>query len=682
MSFCVFVFLLSVFGTAYAEEKDLSTEEDLSMAFGNENMQSIASGRPLPQNLSPSVTSVITSKEIEEIGARRITDVLEYLPGVHVNYARNGTNTIGFRGISSESNAQVLTLVNGVPMRDFEFGGKPLDWNFPVKNISHIEVIRGPGSMMYGGDASSGVINIVTKTGKELKGGQVGSFIGNENTYEGWGQYGNTSGDYEYAFSAQGGTTSGYKGQVNHDAQSNYDALFGTHASEAPGFTNYGRSDLDLRVDLAYKNKLRFRAGYQEFNNVQTGLGAALALDNTGNSFDHFFNSDLSYDDMIGKDLKNKTTFYFTRMQSGEMENILPPGAFGGALPNGMSGLINGTENTVGVMSQFNYSGFSKHVLTYGVGGYRNWVSQESNLSNYILRPNFVVQTPFTNISSWTNDPFHSNVSRDNLYTLLQDEWNFHPDWYLTTGLRYDYYLNKNAGYSPRVALVWNTTLSLTTKLTYSRAFRPPSYYEQNSPLIAGQTIKPETVDTVEFQIENKWTPNFSTSTNVYWYSYNDLITISQVINGSTVSGSVNNPNISGEGFEAEAKYKFSTSLSGTLNYSHVIVPREPYTGYMPTDMLKGLLNWNINNNWSAGTQIDWIGERAKLSTDPRSPLGGYFVWGLTMTSRIAKPIDIVFRVNNLLNENTKEPTLNSTAMPSDVSIMGRTFLGQIKYSF
>ena len=119
------------------------------------------SGSSYPAKPQPSVTSVITSKDIDRIGARRLLDVLEYLPGVHVSSARSGNSVIGFRGIYSETNAQILILINGIPQRNTAIGGKPLDWTMPVKNISQIEVIRGPGSMLYGIDATTGVINVV-----------------------------------------------------------------------------------------------------------------------------------------------------------------------------------------------------------------------------------------------------------------------------------------------------------------------------------------------------------------------------------------------------------------------------------------------------------------------------------------------------------------------------------------
>ncbi|WP_331001676.1 TonB-dependent receptor [Methylicorpusculum oleiharenae] len=399
------------------------TEDDLMLIHGSDQMQSIASGRPLPQSLSPSVTSVMTAKDIERIGARRLTDVLEYLPGVHVSNARNGVNVIGFRGVYSETNAQVLILINGVPVRNTLFGGKPYEWNLPVKNISHIEVIRGPGSMLYGGDATTGVINIILKTGKELKGGDAGGFFGNQDTYEGWAEYGDESGDIEYSLAIQGGSTNGYEGRVNQDAQTVLDNQFGTNVSNAPGFTNNGRGDIDARLDVAYKDMIRLRAGYQGFRHVETGIGAAYALDDTGGTNNDIYNLDLSLNNEITDTVTNKTTFYFLGQNPSTVTNLLPAGTFGGLLPSGARNSVSGFQGTTGLTTQINYVGIKKHTITGGTGLIYNW-NDGTNKINYIITPTFVQQIPLTEVSAFGRDPLLASKERTNYYALIQDEWN------------------------------------------------------------------------------------------------------------------------------------------------------------------------------------------------------------------------------------------------------------------
>jgi outer membrane receptor for ferrienterochelin and colicin len=295
--------ILVLIQAAHAENSEFDGLED---TYGNEKMLSIATGHPIQQNLSPSVTSIMTSHDIEQIGARRLQDVLEYLPGVHVSTARSGNTVIGFRGIYSETNSQVLLLINGIPLRNTAIGGKPSNWTMPVKNISHIEVIRGPGSMLYGGDATTGVINVVLKSGKELSGVYTGAFIGSQDTYEGWAQYGQKTENWEYSFSAQGGTSDGSRKLIEQDGQSFLDHLFGTQVSNAPGLTNFGRNDVDARIDIAYKDWLRLRTGYQGFHDVQTGEGGALALDNQGITNENIYNLDLSIKPIATDDLGSR----------------------------------------------------------------------------------------------------------------------------------------------------------------------------------------------------------------------------------------------------------------------------------------------------------------------------------------------------------------------------------------
>jgi iron complex outermembrane receptor protein len=274
-----------------------------------------------------------------------------------------------------------------------------------------------------------------------------------------------------------------------------------------------------------------------------------------------------------------------------------------------------------------------------------------------------------------------ASKERTNYYALIQDEWNFAPDWYLTTGFRYDYYSDVSPGYSPRIALVWNVNLNLTTKLLYSRAFRPPSFLEKNLPLIPGTTVKPETVNTVEFQVENKWSSDLMTSANVYWFKQENLIASTNSTSVTPV-GFRNSAPIDGIGFETETKYKLSSDVDFAVSYSYHGLPSTSYTGLMPEHMAKGLINWDITDSWAVGTQLNWIGERKRPSDDPRGNLAGYFTAGLTLSTKVAKPLEFTFRVNNIFNSTLKEPTLNPILFPGDEAILGRTVLGQVKVTF
>lgn len=115
----------------------------------------------------------------------------------------------------------------------------------PVENISRIEVIRGPGSAIYGADAFAGTINIITKNSTEIDGLEIGASAGSFDEYRGWIQYGGSKASWDMAFSAQVLDTYGQHENVNSDFQTTLDNLTGTSASLAPGNINLGRRALD-----------------------------------------------------------------------------------------------------------------------------------------------------------------------------------------------------------------------------------------------------------------------------------------------------------------------------------------------------------------------------------------------------------------------------------------------------
>jgi len=115
---------------------------------------------------APGVISVVTADEIERYGARTLLDVLDFVTGTTTT--QNiifPTKMQGIRGDDSERSNHQLLLINGRPARRSLDGGfsYPLLMAFPVDTIERVEVIRGPGSVLYGSTAYQGVVNVITK---------------------------------------------------------------------------------------------------------------------------------------------------------------------------------------------------------------------------------------------------------------------------------------------------------------------------------------------------------------------------------------------------------------------------------------------------------------------------------------------------------------------------------------
>ena len=189
--------ILFFFFAKYSFAQDVNTEEsDLAAIYGDSDFVSIATGSSQPIARAPAVATVITAAQIKEIGATDLDQILEIVPGLHVAKFFQGYQPIyTIRGIYSDTNPQVLMLINGISITNLYLGNRSQVWGgMPVNDISRIEVIRGPGSALYGADAYAGVINIITKDATEIQGTELGARLGSYNSREVWllhgGKYG------------------------------------------------------------------------------------------------------------------------------------------------------------------------------------------------------------------------------------------------------------------------------------------------------------------------------------------------------------------------------------------------------------------------------------------------------------------------------------------------------------
>ena len=111
-----------------------------------------------------SSVSVIRGSEIEHSDAKSVPDLLRDLEGVYI-YDSSGVGTTGrinMRGFWGDMSTHQLILIDGIPQNKGK--DKLVDWDLiPLDNIERIEVVRGPVSALYGDNAMSGVINIITK---------------------------------------------------------------------------------------------------------------------------------------------------------------------------------------------------------------------------------------------------------------------------------------------------------------------------------------------------------------------------------------------------------------------------------------------------------------------------------------------------------------------------------------
>jgi outer membrane cobalamin receptor len=129
----------------------------------------VASIKPLSGRESPSIVSLITEEEIKSAGARDLMDVLGMVPGFDFAMDVEGVVGLGMRGNWAHE-GKILLLVDGQEMNEALFGTTQYGNHLPVDQIRRVEIIRGPGSAIYGGYAEYGVINIITHEGDDING--------------------------------------------------------------------------------------------------------------------------------------------------------------------------------------------------------------------------------------------------------------------------------------------------------------------------------------------------------------------------------------------------------------------------------------------------------------------------------------------------------------------------------
>ena len=138
---------------------------------------------------APLPVTLITEEMIRDCGARDLRELLtNYVPGMVA--AENKEPTVVMRGLLSEAQEKILVMLNGHRLNDYSTNVGRLDYQMSLAKVKRIEVVRGPASSLYGGSAFAGVVNIITKTGADIDGLQVGAAAGNRGQLRGQALFG------------------------------------------------------------------------------------------------------------------------------------------------------------------------------------------------------------------------------------------------------------------------------------------------------------------------------------------------------------------------------------------------------------------------------------------------------------------------------------------------------------
>jgi outer membrane receptor for ferrienterochelin and colicins len=669
----------------------------LEQSFGGQPTVTIATGAGLPLRRAPAVATVITAQDIAAMGATDLDEALEAVPGLHVSRNTQGdTPQYVIRGLHLGFNPEVLLLVNGVPYTTAYLGNRGHVWGgFPVEQISRIEVIRGPGSALYGAEAFAGVINIITRTLADGEGTQIGFRGGSFNTSNAWVNHSTQWGPVVMSTFLRLGSTHGPSRTVTADAQTGWDQLFGTRASHAPGPTNHGRDVIDGHMDLSL-DAWRLRLAARERDRAGSGTGVASALDPTGQNYSQTYTADLSYERPQLAPNWGLSVQANWRQYKEFSDITLYPAGFSGfyndPFQDGVIGNPAKWERHTRLSATLTYSGWRDHRTVLGLGTaleslYR--VQETKNFNPDFSRIGTGSRADVIDVS--TTLPFLKPRGRHKHHVYVQDEWQLGQDWALTTGLRHDQDSDFGGTTHPRMALVWEAAYNVTAKLLYGTAFRSPSFvelYAINNPVAQGNAdLRPERMRTLEaavsWQVNSRW----QLSGNVYHYVASDIIRLRQL-------RYTNTGELTGNGLELESAWQVTPTwrLSGNHSIQRTIdesTGRDAGMGSHHQTYLRS--DWQVSRGWSLHAQVNHVGPTLRTPGDTRDPLKGNTTVDLTAQQGAQQSKGWAFTgsIRNLFNADVREPSPDDhsagqpfISLPGDLPRPGRSFYLQARRSF
>lgn len=684
--------------TANAQTVLAQAEEDFALLYGDEEMISIATGNKKPLHLAPSVASVITADDLSRMGITTLDEALALVPGLHVSRDSLRLNAVySIRGIHTAENPHVLLLMNGIPVINTASGGRPPSFRLPVANISRIEVIRGPGSAIFGADAFAGVINVITKEPGEIKNGVAGVRAGSFNSREGWVQQGANLSRWQSAVSLELSKSDGDDGRIVSP-----DALGRT----APLDSEYDiyNLNLDLRRD-------HWSLWFNSWANRDAGLGAGAAriIDPVGWQETGINTIKLRYnDEKLARDWAMDSYLSYSRFKSDSYFVIYPPGSIlpicadGGintgnvyvpdtctvpssvTFTDGLIGAPVGTVDTMIYEAAFTYRGLNRHEIRLAAG-YRHDGLEAEESKNYGpgVIDGSVSPISIAGMTSVTGTDYiyAPDSTRSLTYLSLQDGWVFAPDWELTAGLRYDNYSDFGDTTNPRLALVWAMDYNLTGKLLYGRAFRAPSFkelYFKNNPVVNGnRDVQPEKLDMVELAFDYR--PNFDTTilANLFSYRVDDLIQFPLPAGRAT-----NAKDQKGHGAEIEMVWSatemvelqggFAWQQSEDANSGAVIADA-------PVRQLSLSARYRPHHSTWLAAKAKRVMDRPRDIADTRSPVSDYTLVDVAVRHTIGRtPWEVAGGINNLFDRDAREPS----RLTNDLPLQGRSVRAEVSYKF
>ena len=648
--------------------------------------------------------SLITDKDLNKMHINNLDEAFVKIPGVYVGRLSgigSTTSQTVMRGVNAANS--VAVLVDGVQVNDSYNGS--VTWSaIPVDMVKRVEVLRGPASVLYGGNALAGVINIITKdvdkTSVNLKLSYGSNNTQNHSLYVA----GKASDKLDFNVNYEKKKTDGYI----TDPVLSSKAVFGAETTT----TNTGAK----RWIIGNKGKRQW-----DENTVGVGFkyhfdeSKSLALDFTKNEYEYSYSAPTSY---FGDDIIKKAGTYFStpgEKASNKYNMTYNDSENGWKAVVGYSDQYKQHDTSISKATdsskpntrfsfdlQKNQTISANNNAVFGL----NYRKDEMDATVYKLADKFHSDSKIAvdSMASGTNKSFSAYV---------MDEHKFSDRWTATAGLRYDKWStdgrillpNKTEAinydestydnWSPSLSVMYKPEADSSVYLSWGKAFEAPSLYRMYSSSyssnvynIANPNLKPQKAETFELGYKKDLNNKSAIGVSVYDTKYKGLLYKNSlgVVDGMNATCYQNAGEAEAKGFELELNHNFDDKWSAFLNYTYqnpVIkkalkaTEKDKYVTAIPKEVFRAGVTYS-DNKWSGMLTGEYISKRFS-KTDNSDTVNGvygsydpYFIMNMDISYSFNKNYTLTASVNNILDRDF----FNYYYQP------GRTYSVELNYRF
>jgi outer membrane receptor for ferrienterochelin and colicin len=519
--FCA-VFFLSAY-SLHAQESPLSKKDTTSFyEMSLEQLMnveiSVASRKALTPRESPGIVTLISEDEIKNSGAQDLMDVLKLVPGFDFAVDVEGAVSLGIRGNWAHE-GKMLLLIDGQEMNESLYSSLQFGNHYPIEQIKKIEIIRGPGSAMYGGNAEYAVINIITKNDKDFTGISAVTSVG---------EMKKTFGRRNLSVSA---------GQHFGDVAVNIGALMGEGNRSDQDYTDY----FGEHVNIGGKQKLNpsfleAAISYKEFSfRGIADIYHTTMVDGYNHLLSRSYNNDF-------------TSYYFEakyKLPLGNKISLVPRFNFKQQTPWNYTG-----TSTDGEFEQYNRTSYQPR---YNLTCYYDL----NEHLNFNAGGEYFIDRAEENTQGETFNTGERSVSYNNTSFFAQGLWS-NPIANVTIGARLSDNSQYQSSFVPRIGIT-KVINRLHAKLLFSKAYRAPGIENIDRSI----NIKPENTTVSEFETGYQFGDIAFFSANFY-----DITTHDPIVYYYDNGDGYKNYGTSGtRGLELDFRLKGKLGYAG-INYS------------------------------------------------------------------------------------------------------------------